>query len=158
MEPALEALRRVEHDNGVFSFLIPLKWAHEVEDDGTQVFWDEVVGSGMLRVTSITAKKDADPDDLSQLGSLCGGVTPTVRDDGVAWVHYRQDEEKHEEPTVVFWWEFAQFVPPRYARVAFFSFIIYASEENEPGTQVRLNMLRRLLSILKFGKLQEFER
>ena len=154
----MEALRSVEHDNGVFSFLIPWQWAHEVEDDGTQVFWDEGVGSGTLRVTSITAKKNADPEDLPQLGLLSGGVTPTVRDDGVAWVHYRQDEGEDGEPTVMFWWEFAQFVPPRNARVALFSFTINASEENEPGTQVQLNMLRRLPSFVKFGELQEFER
>jgi hypothetical protein len=158
MEPAVEGLRSVEHDNGVFSFLVPLQWAHEVEDDGTQVFWDEGVGSGTLRVTSITAKKDANPEDLPQLGLLSGSVTPTVRDDGVAWVHYRQNEEEDGESTVMFWWEFAQFVPPRNARVAFFSFTIYASEENDPATQAQINILRQLPSFVKFGELREFER
>lgn len=101
----------MEHDNGLFSFLVPQQWSHAVEDDGTQFFGDEGAGSGTLRVTSITAKKDADPEDLPQLGLLSGGVAPTVRDDGVAWVHYRQDEEEDGQSTVMFWWEFAQFVP-----------------------------------------------
>jgi hypothetical protein len=158
MEHTAEGLRSVDHANGVFSFLIPRHWAHEVEDDGTQVFWDEGDGSGTLRVTSITAKKDADPDLLPQVGLLSKGVTPTVRDDGVAWVHYRRNEEEDGESTVMFWWEFAQFVPPRNVRVAFFSFTIYASEENEPATKVQLNMLRQLPSFVTFGELQDFER
>lgn len=154
----MEGLQSVEHENGLFSFLVPLRWAREVEDDGTQVFWDEGAGSGTLRVTSITARKDAHPEDLPQLSLLSEGVTPTVRDDGVAWVHYRRDEEGDGESTVMFWWEFAHFVPPRNARVAFFSFTVYAIEETQPATQAQLGVLRQLPSFITFGALQEFER
>jgi hypothetical protein len=80
-----------------------------------------------------------------------------LRHDGVAWVHYRKDEEEEGERTVMFWWEFAQFVAPMNARIAFFSFTIYADEEHEPSTEEQLRVLRQLPSSVNFLPLQPFE-
>jgi hypothetical protein len=155
-----EQLRSVQHGNGLFSFEVPPNWEQQVDEDGSQVFWVENAGSGTLRVTAVTARKESDPSSLPQTASAllsAGAEEIHLRDDGVAWVHYRREEEEDGERTLMFWWEFAQFVPPSSARIAFFSFTIYADEEEDASTKEQLAVLHRLPSTLRFGPLQPFE-
>lgn len=154
----MDSLKIIEHDGGLFSFLVPSHWKHEIEDDGNQVFWDEMAGSGTLRVSSLTAQKNAQAEVLPQVEILSSRGVPTLREDGVAWVHYRRDSEEGGHHTVMFWWELANFIQPCYARLAFFSFTIYADEERKPETMKQLHTLAQLPSLVKFGQLQGFEK
>jgi hypothetical protein len=156
-EGRLDTVETYLHDGGLFSFSVPAHWSHQTEDDGTQVFWDENAGSGTLRVTSLTASREADPNSIPQLDLLSKEVPPSIRDDGVAWVKYRREDTENGEPVIMFWWEFAHFVAPRYARIAFFSFTIYADEEQQIATHGQLEALDRLSSVVKFSGLQAFE-
>jgi hypothetical protein len=154
----MDAIQRFEHDGGLFWFSVPETWQREVEQDGSQIFWNELAGSGTLRVSSLTMRKLAESETLPQLGFLAKDKPPNLRDDGVAWVNYRVEGEENGEATVMFWWEFAHFIPPSYGRLAFFSFTIYAHEENDAGTQDQLRALGHLPSTVEFGPLQNFER
>jgi hypothetical protein len=154
----MDSLKIIEHDGGLFSFLVPNHWEHQIEDDGNQVFWDETAGSGTLRVSSLTAQRNARTEELPQVEILSSRGVPTLREDGVAWLHYRRESEEDGHHTVMFWWELANFIPPCYARLAFFSFTIYADEELQPETQKQLQTLAQLPSLVKFGQLQGFEK
>jgi len=81
----------------------------------------------------------------------------TVRDDGVAWTSYRLQGEEDGQITVAYWWEFAHFLPPRYGRLAFFSFTIFAHEVDDARTQEQLRALALLPTTVRFGALQNFE-
>lgn len=153
----MDTLHTYEHDGGLFYFSVPAQWSHEIEDDGTQVFWDESAGSGTLRVSSLTAQREADPSSVPQLDLLSEEALPSVREDGVAWVKYRHEDNEGGDPIIMFWWEFAHFVAPRYGRMAFFSFSIYANEEQQIATRGQLEALNQLPTLIKFGGLQAFE-
>lgn len=88
----MDTVQTYEHDGGLFSFSVPAHWSHQTEDDGTQVLWDENAGSGTLRVTSLTAQREADPSSIPQLNLLSKEVPPSIREDGVAWVKYRRED------------------------------------------------------------------
>jgi hypothetical protein len=154
----MDAIQRFEHDGGLFWFSVPQTWQRDVEQDGSQVFWNERAGSGTLRVSSLTMRKDAAIEMLPQLGFLAKDQPPVLRDDGVAWVTYRVAGEENGEATIMFWWEFAHFIPPSHGRLAFFSFTIYAHEDNDAGTQDQLRALGHLPATVEFGPLQNFER
>lgn len=153
----MKTLRTYEHDGGLFSFSVPAHWSHEIDDDGTQVFWDDDAGSGTLRVTSLTAQRESEPESLPQLGFLSEEAAPFVREDGVAWVTHRHEEEDGE-PIVIFWWEFAHFIPPCYGRAAFFSFTIYANEEHGTHGRSQLKALNQIAASVRFGGIQPFEK
>jgi hypothetical protein len=154
----LNKLQRIEHDGGLFSFLVPEHWEKGIEEDGSQAFWDPEAGSGTLRVSAITAQKTAEAEQLPQLSVLSARGTPTLRDDGVALLHYRTMDATGDEATVMLWWEFAQFVPPCYMRMALFSFTFFANEELEEATQAQIRLLDGALAAVLFGGLQAFER
>lgn len=94
---------------------------------------------------------------LPQFDLLSNGAVPSLRDDGVAWVHFRREESEDGQPTIMFWWEFAHFIAPCYGRIAFFSFTIYAGEEHHVNTQTQMQALNRLATAVEFGPLQQFE-
>lgn len=152
------SLKRFTQD-GLFSFLLPSEWSHQAEQNGTQVFWHPQSGSGTLRVSSVTANKVVDPSGAPAVQVLSKKSAVSLRQDGVAWTSYRELADRYEEPTVMFWWELAQFVPPKYFRIAFFSFTIYAREENEPATAEAIRLLHQQLSAteFEFGPLLEWE-
>ena len=150
------SLKRFTQD-GLFSFFLPNDWSHQVEQNGTQVFWHPQSGSGTLRVSSVTSNKVVDPGGTPAAEVLSKKSTISLRPDGVAWTSYREVPERKEEPTVMLWWELAQFIPPKYFRIAFFSFTIYAREENEPATAEVILLLRKQLPVTEFGPLLKWE-
>ena len=112
---------------------------------------------GTLRVSSVTSNKVVDPSGTPAAQVLSRKSTISLRQHGVAWTSYREYPERYEEPTVMLWWELAKFVPPKYFRVAFFSFTIYAREENEPATAEAILLPHKQLPITEFGPLIEWE-
>ena len=80
------------------------------------------------------------------------------RADGVFWSHFRLTAEENGQPITIFWREFAQFLPPRYLRMALISFTIATGEDTIPCTRDQLSYLREHLPQLQFGKLMDFEK
>jgi hypothetical protein len=146
-----------KHDGGLFSFQLPSLWSRAIEDDGTQVFWDDAAGSGTLRVTSLTATKQASPEELPQLALLANRAPLQQREDGVAWCQYSQVGEENGHSTTIYWWEFANFIPPCFGRLALFSFTVYTHELNEQATASQIQQLQSLVENVRFGPLQSFE-
>lgn len=145
------------HDDGLFSFQLPASWSHQIEKDGTQVFWHQSSGTGTLRVSSLTYQKTSDLS-AQPASEVLGETSPvTIRSDGVAWTHYRADSSENGQPIIMYWWKLAHFIPPKYFRVAFFSFTIFAYEEPEPGTRGMLEYLSTHVPRTVFGSLREFE-
>ena len=147
-----------KHDGDLFSFQLPSHWSHSIEDDGTQVFWDNTAGSGTLRVTSLTATKHASLEEQPQVALLTSRALPQLREDGIAWCQYSQAGQGNSQPTTTYWWKFANFIPPCFVRLALFSFTIYTHELNEEATAAQLEQLRSLIENVKFGSVQDFER
>lgn len=110
-----------------------------------------------MRVSSITAKKNSDPSTQPASKILNKSLPISIRTDDVAWRHYRTTSSEDGKPIVIFWWELAHFIPPKYFRIAFFSFTIYAYEEQEKGTLAMIEQLKASLPNTKFGTLQDFE-
>jgi hypothetical protein len=75
----------------------------------------------------------------------------------VAWTSYREIPKRYEEPTLMLWWEAANFIAPKYFRIAFFSFTIYAREEGETATSDMVNLLHKQLPATEFGPLLDWE-
>jgi len=148
----------ISHDLGLFEFEVDNRWTRTIEEDGTQVFWDNAAGSGTLRVSSITAKKSFASAVDAVRAVLSKGCAVQVRPDGVGMVSYRRESTEDGQPTTTFWWEAAHAVPPEYVRIAFFSFTIYSNEENEPKTRRQIDFLHEHLAKVRFGPVQEFER
>ena len=145
------------HDGELFFFELPISWSYGIETDGTQVFWHQPSGTGTLRVSSLTAQRISDAGTPAST-VLNKASQVSTRPDGVAWTNYRVASSEQGEDTIIFWWELAQFIAPRYFRVALFSFTIFAHEEVEPGTRAMLERLNVLLPRTRFGALQAFER
>jgi hypothetical protein len=149
---------RISHDNGLFAFPMDSRWSHQIEDDGTQVFWHPPSGSGTLRVSSLTAKKIAlegsspAADAWNKSGSIC------TRADGVASTHYQVTSKERGKGTVMLWWEFSQFLAPQYLRIALFSFTIWAEELGARPVVRQIEQLQDMLEQIQFGPLQEYEK
>jgi hypothetical protein len=156
--PSTLPLKTVVHNGGLLSFEIAREWSHEVKDDGTQVFWHPPSGSGTLRASSITATKPSEAVSLPAVEALNATSPVFVRDDGIAWTHYRIEKKNGGEATVMYWWKLAQSVAPKYFRVAYFSFTIYANEEQCPATARQISLLSDTLPKTMFGPLQSYER
>ena len=142
---------------GLFSFYLPGEWSHQIEPDGTQVFWHLQSGSGTLRVSSVTSNKSVDAAGAPAAQVLNKKSAIYVRKDGVAWTSYREIPNRYEEPTLMLWWELANFIAPKYFRIAFFSFTIYAREEEETATSDMVNLLHEQLPASEFGPLLDWE-
>jgi hypothetical protein len=125
----------------LFSFYLPSEWSHQIEPDGTQVFWHPQSGSGTLRVSSVTSNKVVDPAGTPAAEVLNKTSTIAVRKDGVAWTFYRDVPKQYDEPTLMLWWELAHFIAPKYFRIAFFSLTIFAREEEEPATTSMIDFI-----------------
>jgi hypothetical protein len=150
------SLKRFTQD-GLFSFYLPSEWSHQIEPDGTQVFWYPQSGSGTLRVSSVTSNKSVNPDGTPAAKVLNKTSTISVRKDGVAWTSYREISKRYEEPTLMLWWELANFIAPKYFRIAFFSLTIYAREEEESATSDMVSFLHEQLPATEFGPLMDWE-
>lgn len=79
------------------------------------------------------------------------------REDGVAWTSYREIPKGDEEPTLMLWWELANFIAPKYFRIAFFSFTIYVREEGEKATSNIISLLHKQLPTTEFEPLLDWE-
>src|SRR5688572_21919588 len=97
-------------DGGLFSFELPDNWSHEIESDGTQVFWHQSSGTGTLRVSSLTSHKACESKTLPASAVLNKNSPVSIRSDGIAWTHYRAVSSEDGKETVMFWWELAQFI------------------------------------------------
>ena len=150
------SLKRFTQD-GLFSFYLPSEWSHQIEPDGKQVFWYPQSGSGTLRVSSVTSRKAADPSGVPAAQILNTTSSISVRKDGVAWTSYRDSPKRKGEPTLIFWWKLANFVAPQYFRIAYFSFTIFAHEEQETATLDMVSLLHKQLPATEFGPLLDWE-
>ena len=158
MTSNVEAAERILHDGGLFEFEMERGWTRSIDESGTQVFWQKGAGSGTLRVSSITAKKPFDSVELAVADLLASDTGVQIRSDGVGIAHYRKASSEGARNTVMFWWKAVQALPPKYVRIAYFSFTIFAEEEREPNTQRQIAFLTATLPSLRFGDLQEFEK
>jgi hypothetical protein len=150
------SLKRFTQD-GLFSFSLPSEWSHDVGPDGTQVFWHPQSGSGTLRVSSVTSNKSVDCSGAPAAQVLNKKSTISIREDGVAWTSYREIPKRDEKSTLMLWWELANFIAPKYFRIAFFSFTIYAHEEEEEASSNMINLLHKQLPATEFGPLLDWE-
>ena len=142
--------RTVIHGDDLFSFEVAQEWSHEVEDNGTQVFWDPQSGSGTLRVSAITATTPPMVGASPAAEALNTKATIHIRDDGIAWTHYRVERENNGDPTISFWWKLARFQAPQSINLALFSFTIYAREERHAPTARQIALLGETLPSTSF--------
>lgn len=75
----------------------------------------------------------------------------------MAWTSYREIPKRDEKSTLMLWWELANFIAPKYFRIAFFSFTIYAHEEEEEASSNMINLLHKQLPATEFGPLLDWE-
>ncbi len=69
----------------------------------------------------------------------------------------RNLSKEGEQQTVLLWWELAQFIAPKFFRIAFFSFTMFVHEEAEPETSDMIAVLHKQLHATEFGVLQGWE-
>jgi hypothetical protein len=158
MASNVEATEPILQDGGLFEFDMERGWARSTDANGTQVFWQKGAGSGTLRVSSITAKKPFDSVELAVADLLASDTGIQTRSDGVGIAHCRKAASEGARNTVIFWWKAVQALPPKYLRIAYFSFTIFAEEERDPKTQRQIAFLTAALPSVRFGDLQEFEK
>ena len=147
-------VRSVSHSDGTLVCRVPREWVEEIEDDGTRVLWSPKGVSGSLRIILITAKRDAVTDGhpaMGVLGAPREGSVDVSLPNGNVYRRYRTETTEDGEPLAIHWFRIANYVPPRYYRLAVFSFTTRIAEERTPIIQQQLEFLERELPACRFA-------
>jgi hypothetical protein len=155
-------LRSVSHSDGAVTLRVPREWIEEVEADGTRVLWSPTGVSGSLRITLITAKRESTPTGnpaTHLLGDPGDGAVDLELPNGNAYRRYRTESAEDGEALAIYWFRLANYVPPRYYRLAMFSFTVRLADENSPAIRRQLEVLERELPACRFpSAVQQWER
>lgn len=139
--PVAVEFKTVVYRGGVVRFRIPAYWIEEYEHDGGGTFYEEGPDTATLRlnVLSFEGTRPGDTPSafefLSNHGRSEQPDAEVVRHaDGNASISYwKLHEEDADEPALAIrYWQVANRVPPRYMRMAVFSYTIQRAQMNQP--------------------------
>jgi hypothetical protein len=151
-------MKTVVYRGGVLRFCVPSSWKEKYSDWDGGVFYEDVPGSGTLRIKVITLRVPTKTKDnsaaaimepiLRQLGKDATDVVQVGRN---ALVRYQQASIEQGKNLRIFYWVFANPVPPSDARVVTFSYTVLETEANTTHTLDELNMLEREIVKTEFA-------
>jgi hypothetical protein len=141
-------LKTISYRGGVVTFRIPAHWVEEYETDGGGTFYNEAPDSGTFRLQVITAEAPSPVTTASAPDMLSGlphsGGAPTERlPNGCALVRYVQSAVERGERLFITYWTVAHIIPPRYARIATFSYTLLERQRDEARFRNELELLDR---------------
>lgn len=151
--------KEINYRNGLLTFQIPASWSEEYEEDGSGVFYEDVEGSGTLRVDVATVQAPEEPtwEAVSELLAGVADVEPHECEPlpgGAFLAEAVEDAEEEGEAVQLHWWYVASPLPPRHVRVAVFSYTVARERAQHQQTVTDLAFLEQMVRQLKFsGKL-----
>jgi len=156
----LNKYKKVTHSDGTVQFQVPKSWIEELEEDGSLVLWDEAEYSGTLRFTLLTAKKENESSPNPAVEFLGPkDPNPVLLENNNALRYYTSNAEENGEPIKLFHYEVANYVEPKYYRLALFTFITYSAHEDKKDIQKQLKCLEQEIPKTVFSPVvQEWER
>ena len=148
--------KRIAYRGGLVSFELPHHWVEEYEPEGGGTFFQDVPGSGTLRLTVLTVKppsglEPADP--ASAIENLVGsrGVRPTRLPNGNALLHSTSQAVEASISLTLHHWHLASAAPDGFMRVAIFSYTVPTASVSLPLVSAELSLLERVLPEASFS-------
>lgn len=149
-------MKTVSYRGGVVRFRIPAHWIEEYEDDGGGTFYEDAPGSPTLRINVLTLESPT-PVDANTPCELLGpsaektGQEIVRLDNGNAVIAYSEAEVEDGHALVIYFWELANVVPPRYGRVAIFSLTVLKSQQSDPEIANTIQSIDREVRASEFA-------
>jgi len=149
------ATRDIVYRGGALTLQIPKDWTDEYEPDGSGVFYEDVPGSGTLRLHVATA--ESPPDAAGNAATLALTAIPGVdaraierlpTGSALAKVTRRTTSK---QPMTLFWWYVASPAASRPLRVATFSYTVLTANEGDARTQRDLDYVEQAVRAARFG-------
>ena len=156
-------MKTIVYRGGVLKFRIPCFWKEEYSDFDGGMFYEDVPGSGTLRVKIITLEAPENMGNHSLIevfeplmrhfvrneGGEVTDLTPIGRN-----VLMRYEQETFEQRTKlrIFYWVFGNPIPPNQARIVTFSYTVLASNAKTARTQGELAILNDEIEQTEFAE------
>jgi hypothetical protein len=151
-------MKTINYRGGVLRFRIPSSWREECDDYSGGMFYDDAPDSGTLRVSVTTLKTPPDWHG-SAVGLLDDIRGSTGHDPGDvvvvganAYARYARRAIEDGTELALFYWVFANPVPPDSARIVHFSYTVLASRADSDDTQRELAMLHDEIVKTEFAR------
>jgi hypothetical protein len=160
--PSSSSMKTIVYRGGVLKFRIPASWMEEYSDIDGGMFYEEVPGSGTLRVKVITLRAPTNTSDRSVVEVFeplmrhfvrneDGEVTDVAQVGQNALMRYQQMASERGTKIRIFYWVFGNPVPPDHARIVTFSYTVMASQTDKPRTIKELEILDNEITQTEFA-------
>jgi hypothetical protein len=149
-------MKTIEYRGGLLSFRVPHHWIEEQEDDGSGVFYQMGLDTGVLRVAVLTfpppfPSKLPSAYELVRSRAAKRGGTATELPNGNALLRYGYEYVEAGKEITQYYWDVANVVPPEHCLVAMFSYTVLKSQVEEPGIVEEIAMLHTEISNCHFA-------
>ncbi|MCI0551914.1 MAG: hypothetical protein L0287_13250 [Anaerolineae bacterium] len=130
-------LKLITYRGGLVKFRVPITWIEEYESAGGGTFYENIPNSGTLRLNVLTFENTSEYNDKSTIDFLAKstyakrGVITSLQK-GNAMLTYNEDSMEGTERLRIYYWQIANYVPPKHIRIAVFSYTILAGQESDP--------------------------
>jgi len=149
------SLKLIIYRGGILRFGIPSHWLEEYEEEGGGTFYEDTPDSGTLRLNVMTMEAPPSVQSLTPMSVLQGAldpgsdIAPLANGNAIA-TSVEQAEEEGDDLRIQFW-QLATVIPPRYGRIAFFSYTVLAKQFEETKVQRELQLLDEQIREAQFS-------
>jgi hypothetical protein len=140
-------LKEIAYRGGLITFQVPACWVEEYGHDGGGCFYEEVDGSGTLRLDTLTAQAPS-PITVTQaievLSILPGSMESAPIEQlasGYALSCYSESTIERGQKLHITYWVLAQVIPPNNVRIAYFSYTLLSGQELEPKFKDQIQLI-----------------
>jgi hypothetical protein len=138
-------LKTISYRGGVVVFRIPAHWREEYGPDGGGTFYEDAPESATFRLEVITLEAPfpvtpaSAPDILKILPQSSVGVEQLPS--GCALIRFSEGAKERGQNLLITYWNLANPIPPKHARLATFSYTILERQQTVPRFKEELEML-----------------
>ncbi len=149
-------MKTIEYRDGLVSFRVPQHWIEGREDDGTGIFYQMGLDTGVLRVAVLTfpppfPRKLPSAFEFISSRAVKRGWTATELPNGNALLRYVYEYVEAGKEVTQYYWDVANIVPPDHCLVAMFCYSVLKSQIEEPGIIEEVEMLHAEISNCQFA-------
>jgi len=143
-------LKTITYRGGIAKFRIPSTWVEEYEPSGGGTFYENGPDTGTLRINVLDFEKAAGD---SQVQTSARDILASSKDvddveqlpNGNASARSRRTTVENGEELLIYTLRIGVMVAPTCFRLVVFSYTILASQDQQPATQMEIQLLDKLL-------------
>ena len=149
-------LKLVTYRGGLVKFYVPTTWVEEYEPNGGGTFYADIPNSGTLRLNVLTFQNEAVHNDKTASDFLANSAIAkagkiTSLPNGNILLTYHEDDVEENENLCIYFWHIVNYLPPKYTRIAVFSYTFSAGQEGDPTIANELRIINEQIPKATFA-------